>query len=240
MAYHAETGDVVWAAGDDVSSYSSPALATLRGVQQVVVVNQDQVVGHRLTDGKPLWQCAWPGKSNVNGSASQPVAVGDNRVFLSKGYGIGSKLIQLQRTDDGSFSVDVVWQKPTRMKTKLTNVVLRDGYVYGLSQGVLECVELATGQRRWKRGRYGHGQVLRVDDLLLITAETGDVALVEATPKRFRELGRFEALEGKTWNNPALVGAYLLIRNAEEAACYELPLADPPPTRTTTIGRESR
>jgi outer membrane protein assembly factor BamB len=240
VAYHAETGDVVWAAGDDVASYSSPALATLCGVQQVVVVNQDQVVGHRLTDGKPLWRCPWPGKSNSNPSASQPVAVGDDRVFLSKGYGIGSKLIQLQRTDDGGSSVDVVWKKSTLMKTKLTNVVCRDGYVYGLSQGVLECVELATGQRRWKRGRYGHGQLLLVDDLLLITTETGDVALVEASPKRFRELGRFEALAGKTWNNPALVGDYLLIRNAEEAACYELPLAEPSPTRTTTIGQESR
>jgi outer membrane protein assembly factor BamB len=233
VAYDAETGKRIWSAGNDVASYSSPALATLCGVRQVVSVNQDEVVGHRLTDGKPLWQCPWPGKSNANASASQPVAAGDDRVFLSKGYGIGSKLIQLHRSDNGSFAVNVLWQKPTLMKTKLTNVVLRDGYVYGLSQGVLECVQLDTGRRRWKRGRYGHGQLLLVDNLLLVTAETGDVALVEATAERFHELGRFEAIEGKTWNNPTLVGPYLLVRNAEEAACYELPLADPPPARVT-------
>ena len=195
VAYDAETGKRIWSAGNDVSSYSSPALATLCGVQQVVSVNQDEVVGHRFTDGKPLWQCPWPGKSDMNPNASQPVAVGDDRIFLSKGYGIGSKLIQLQRSDNGSFAVDVLWHKSTLMKTKLTNVVLRDGYVYGLSQGVLECVQLDTGRRRWKRGHYGHGQLLRVDDLLLVTAEMGDVALVEASPKRFHELGRFKAIE---------------------------------------------
>ena len=79
-----------------------------------------------------------------------------------------------------------------------------------------------------------------VGDLLLITSETGELILLEASPKSYSELARLQVLEGKTWNNPALVGAYLLIRNAEEAACYELPLTEPSPTRTATIGQESR
>ena len=90
----------------------------------------------------------------------------------------------------------------------------------------MECVSLSNGDRRWKRGRYGHGQIILVDDLILISAETGEVALVEASPERYRELGRFQAIEGKTWNNPALAGPYLLVRNDREAACYVLPLAE--------------
>jgi len=119
VAYQAETGALVWGGGSDVSSYSSPALTTLCGVRQVLVVNQDWVVGHRLSDGKPLWRHPWPGRSNSNASTSQPVAVGGDRVFLSKGYGIGCALLQLSRDDRDGFAVEVVWQRPTLMKTKL-------------------------------------------------------------------------------------------------------------------------
>jgi outer membrane protein assembly factor BamB len=117
------------------------------------------------------------------------------------------------------------------LRTKFCNVVLHGEHIYGLSDGILECVELATGRlvwtsgrRVWKEGGYGQGQVLGVEDLLLVQAESGEVALVEATPSGHRELGRFAALDGKTWNNPSLYGRYLLVRNAEQAACYELGL----------------
>ena len=147
-----------------------------------------------------------------------------DRVFVSKGYRGGCALLQVAGSDGDGLQVTQLWQRPTLLKTKMTNVVVRQGYVYGLSQGILECVELRSGKRRWKRGRYGHGQVLLVDDLILVTSESGAVALVEASPDAFRELGRFQAIEGKTWNNPALAGPLLLVRNSEEAACYELPL----------------
>ena len=101
-----------------------------------------------------------------------------------------------------------------------------DGYAYGLSEGVLECVEVETGQRAWKHGRYHHGQVLRVHDLLLVMSEEGEMFLVEASPeRRDNVLGRFQAIEGKTWNNFALYGPYLIVRNAQEAAVFRLPLA---------------
>jgi outer membrane protein assembly factor BamB len=224
VAYHKDSGAFAWGNGSDVSSYSSPTLATLCGVPQVLMVNQDWVVSHRLSDGKLLWRYGWEGNSGSNASASQPVPVGDDRVLLSKGYHVPCTLLELRRGEGEALEVHVVWKKPGLLSTKLTNVVLRDGYVYGLSQGILECVELATGMRRWKRGRYGHGQIVLVDELILVSSETGEVALVEASPEAFRELTRFQAIEGKTWNNPALAGPYLLVRNSEEAACYELPV----------------
>ena len=113
------------------------------------------------------------------------------------------------------------------MKTKFSNVTILNGYVYGLSDGILECIEAANGQSKWKQGRYGHGQILRVGDLLLVLTEEGEIVLVEATPDRTNSvLGRFQAIEGLTWNNIALYGPYLLVRNAEEAACYKLPLEE--------------
>ena len=98
-----------------------------------------------------------------------------------------------------------------------------DGFAYGLDDGILVCLDLATGARKWKGGRYGHGQVLRVDDLLLVQAEAGDVVLVEANPDGHHELTRFPALKGKTWNNPVVSAPYLLVRNDREAACFRLP-----------------
>jgi outer membrane protein assembly factor BamB len=99
--------------------------------------------------------------------------------------------------------------------------------VYGLDDGILACLELATGRMKWKGGRYGHGQVLLVDDVLLVMTETGDVVLVQADPSGHHELARSAILHGKTWNNPALAGKYLVVRNAQEAACFELPIDGP-------------
>ena len=146
----------------------------------------------------------------------------DDRVFVSSGYGVGCKLFQIQR-DSAGFQAALIWETKN-LKAKFTNVVPRDGFIYGLDDGILVCLDLATGERKWKSGRYGHGQMIGVDDLLLIQAESGDIVLVEATPEAHHEVTRFAALTGKTWNNPALAGAYLLVRNDREAACYQLAL----------------
>jgi outer membrane protein assembly factor BamB len=116
-----------------------------------------------------------------------------------------------------------VWETP-RLKAKFTNPVLHDGFVYGLDDGVLVCMDVTTGERRWRAGRYGHGQTLLVGDVLLVTTEDGEILLVEPTPEAHREVARFTAFEGKTWNPPAIAGKYLLVRSDKEAALYELSL----------------
>jgi hypothetical protein len=124
-----------------------------------------------------------------------------------------------------------IWDKGTHreamLKTKHSNVCIRGDYVYGLDEDILQCVALATGEQQWKKGRYGQGQILLIDDLLLVQAEDGRVVLVEANPEKHVELGGFQAIEGKPcWNPPALAGPFLLVRNKYEAACYKLPLAE--------------
>jgi outer membrane protein assembly factor BamB len=116
-----------------------------------------------------------------------------------------------------------LWQSP-RLKSKFAPMVFHDGAVFGLDEGVLVAIDPDSGERLWKKGRYGHGQMILVGGLLLIQAENGNVVLVEANPQEHRELARIEALDGKTWNPPALSGNLLLVRNNTEAACYELPL----------------
>lgn len=229
-AFDQNTGRLAWEAGNRQISYSSPALATLDGVRQIVIVNEENVTGHDPATGRLLWHHPWPGGSASNASVSQAVPLSGARVLLSKGYGEGAELLQLLRAGDGSFQTKTIWRDKGLLKTKFTNVVVYEDHVYGLSDGILECVELNSGKRKWKRGRYGHGQILAVRDLLLVQSETGDVVLVEANPNAWVELGRFAALEGKSWNNLCLYGSLLLVRNAEQAACYELAVKRPGPT----------
>ncbi len=229
VAFDKDTGEKTWEGGEDQIAYSSPSLVVLGGVRQILSVNETTVTGHDPKIGRVLWNFPWPGSSNRNANNSQAVAVGNERVFVSKGYTGGSALFDVRRQGDG-WSTEPVWANSKSMKTKFTNAVFYKQHVYGLCDGVLECIELDTGKRCWKQGRYGHGQVLGVGDLLIVQGEDGNVFLVAMTPEAHEELGQFPALDGKTWNNPALVGRLLLVRNAEEAACYELPLAEPEPS----------
>ncbi len=224
VAFDKETGTKLWQAGNHQISYASPSLARLGGVRQILIVNEDSVSGHNAATGAVLWDFKWEGSSSSNASASQAVPVGDDRIFISKGYLGGSSLFSVKHDDKGNWTVAGIWHHQKNLQTKMTNVVVHKGYVYGLSDGILECVELNDGQRRWKGGHYGHGQILRVGELLLVGTSEGEIVLVELTPDEHRELGRFQAIEGQTWNNLCLYGRYLLVRNSDEAACYELPL----------------
>jgi hypothetical protein len=108
--------------------------------------------------------------------------------------------------------------------------VVKDGYAYGFDGAIFCCIDLSNGERKWRGGRYGRGQVILLadQDLLLVLSETGEAVLVSAQPTRHAELGRFNAITGKTWNHPVVAHGKLFVRNAEEIACYEL---DSPATR---------
>jgi outer membrane protein assembly factor BamB len=219
-AYHRDSGAPVWSAGSDVASYSSPQLATLAGVRQVVMMHHTLVYGHDPSTGRVLWEHPWP---RAQPSVAQPLVLPGDRVLFSAGYGIGSRLLQIASDGAGGLRASLLWES-TRMKAKFTNLVVHDGFVYGLDDGVLACLDPATGERRWRSGRYGHGQVILTGGFLLVQTEEGEVVMVEPRPDEPRELTRFPVFTRKTWNPPALAGRYLFVRNDLEAAAYELPL----------------
>lgn len=226
LAYDRHNGNVIWKGGDRQIAYSSPTLVTLVATRQILIVNENAASGHDLTTGSQLWKYNWPARSSMDPNVSQAVPIEGDRVFLSNGYNNGAALIQITYSGGDGWHARKIWQRATAMRTKFTNVVIRDGFVYGLSDGILECLDLKDGQRRWKKGRYGHGQILRVGGSLLVLTEYGDLVLIELSSERLIERGRMPVLEGKTWNNLCLFGNLLLVRNGTEAACLELPLAE--------------
>ncbi len=221
LAYRRSDGEPLWHAGTDKASYASPILATLAGRRVVLSFNAGSLTAHDPATGDVLLNYPW--SDGKMPKAAQPVVIEGHRVFISAGYGAGCELVDIQAGADGKLVASQVW-KSNRMKTQFNSVALREGFLYGLDDGLLACVEVATGARQWKDGRYGSGQTLLVDDLVIIQSEPGPVFLAEARPDGFRELGRLPALSAKTWNYPTLAGRYLLVRNSEEAVCYELPL----------------
>ena len=225
VAYDRTTGERRWTGGDEQISYVSPQLVRWRGREVVLTVNEASVSAHDPADGGRVWRFDWPGHSNSDASCSQAHVLADGRVFVSKGYGVGAALFAPPAA--GGDDPRPVWSQPGFLRTKFTNVVIHDGHAYGLSDGILECVRVDDGRRMWKGGRYGQGQVIRVGRRLLVQSEPGDVMLVECTPERHVVRGRLPALSSQTWNNPCVADGRLIVRNAEEAACYELDVAAP-------------
>ena len=217
VAYSRESGQPVWHAGDDIASYSSPIVATLGGVRQIVVLNFSSIAGHDPASGRVLWSHPWRRDAP---SVAAPLVISENRVLLSAGYGIGSRLLEISRDGD-TVTQSLVWES-TRLKAKFTNPIVHNGFVYGLDDGVLVCLDPATGERRWKGGRYGHGQTILAGNRLLVQSEDGEIVLVDPRPDAHHELARFSIFDQKTWNPPALAGRFLLVRTDTEAACYEL------------------
>jgi outer membrane protein assembly factor BamB len=220
IAYERITGKEVWASGDCQAGYASPILATLAGVRQVVLFDGVGVGGYDAATGKELWRSPeWTNQFDVN--IAQPIILPGDAIFLSSGYGTGSALFDVKRSG-ATWTVTTRWTAPNRFKLKFNTGVCRDGCVYGLDEGILACLDLSTGKERWKSGRYGYGQVLLLENALLVISEDGDLVLVDVSPTGRRELAKFHAIDGKTWNHPAVSGSRLFVRNAEEAACFDL------------------
>lgn len=225
LAMDAETGETKWEAVGDQASYASPTIQAISGVDQLVMVNESNVAGYQIDVGEELWSFDWPGKSNMNATVSQPHVYDDDFLFLSKGYGVGAALVEIAMDSKGEWIVDPVWDARV-MKTKFSNAAIHDGVAYGLDDGILCAVDVETGDRLWKKGRYGYGQILLVGDHLLVMGEDGALALVEASPDKYRELARIQALEGQSWNTICIYGDRILVRNSEQAASYRIKLGE--------------
>ncbi len=221
VAYFKETGQIAWKGQRVQSAYSSPVLLNIAGTEQVVLFDQGLVTSHEPTTGELLWEKPWPNTSVE--CIAQPTPLPEDRLLVSTSYGIGAKLFQITKSNQtDNFDVNLIWES-IFFKAKFTTIIYYKNFVYGLDDGIFTCINAVDGTRKWKRGRYGHGQTILISDVLLILTEDGEIVLIEPNPDEHIELAQFPALSGQTWNNPALAGNYLLVRNNREAACYLLP-----------------
>src|SRR5262245_21871724 len=222
-AYDASAGHPRWQGPAGQGGYSSPQLASIDGVAQILLLNGGGAVSVATSDGKLLWKHEW----NIDGIV-QPSVIEGTDVLIGSGSGlaeVGMRRVAVRR-GPGGWSVEERWTS-IGLKPYFNDFVVHKGHAFGFDGGILACVDLKDGKRKWKGGRYGHGQLVLLpdQDLLLALSEEGALALVKATPDQFTELARFPAIEGKTWNHPALAGDVLLVRNGEQMAAFRLPVA---------------
>ena len=218
LAFDVADGKLAWSAPSGDHAYGSPQLSSLLGKERLLMLSN---VGVRVFDpsnGDVSLAYEW---KHDGYRSLQPLVV-DDKIVLPTGMGKGTQCIRV--SGDGELAAEELWTS-LRLKPDFNDIVVHKGSIYGFDGEVFTCLDLETGERHWKRGRYGKGQVLLLpdQDLLLVISETGELVLLEATPDGHKELSTFQAIEGRTWNHPVLIGNRLYLRNSAEAACYELP-----------------
>jgi outer membrane protein assembly factor BamB len=219
IAYDLVTGARRWTGPARGVSYSSPHLATIDGVAQVLLLSATGATSVALADGALLWEHAWPGYPIV-----QPALTADGDILISISDSSGTRRLGVAH-GPGGWTVAERWTS-NGLKPYFNDFVVHNGYAFGFDGSILACIDLKDGKRKWKGGRYGNGQIILLSDqdVLLVMSEEGELALVRATPDQFTELARFPALDGKTWNHPVLAGDVLLVRNGQEMAAFRLSL----------------
>ncbi|CAN5859313.1 PQQ-binding-like beta-propeller repeat protein [soil metagenome] len=222
MAFDAATGQFRWSVACGPESYSSPQQSKVLGEDSVLMLTNDGLLLLDPATGKVRLNYAW----KFDGyRALQPTVIGDDMILLATPMSEGTRAIRVSKKGD-ELAAEELWTSK-QMKADFTELIAHKGFLYGIDGSLFSCVDLKTGTRQWKDGRYGKGEavLLESSDQLLIAAEDGRVVLLQADPTAHKEITSFQALKGKTWNHPVLVGDKLLVRNGTEAACYALPMA---------------
>lgn len=220
LAFNKHDGTLIWKSGDETITHATPTLATISGTKQLVFFVQSGLVGVDAATGNELWRTKFPYSVST---AASPV-VEDDLVYCSAGYGVGAGLF---RISDNS-KVDEVWFKANELMNHWSTPIVHNGHLYGIfefkkyGRAPLQCVELATGEIKWKEYGFGPGNCILVGEKLVVLSDAGEVAIVAAQPDQYQELARADVLDGKSWSTPAYSDGRIYVRSTAEAACIEI------------------
>ena len=221
-AYLINSGEQIWQS--EVSGkavYLSPEVLRLLDEDHLIVSLVGKIVSLDPMNGKTLWEKPWKIFMN-NVQVVQPIAVSNDSIVMAAGYGKGAECFSISRDEESKkYRVQSSW-KSKDLKAKFSNPILKDGYLYGLSENLLVCLEAKTGKLMWRGKKYSYGRILLVDQKLLILGHSGVLSIIDATPEEFREISSRQLLsDARCWNGPAFVNGYLLARNGEQIACFD-------------------
>lgn len=224
-AYAITNGSPRWFGPKHGMSYSSPHRTVIAGKVHIVLLSAAGATGVAPQDGAVLWEHAWKG-----GAIVQPALTLDGDILVNSINpmgGIGLRRLSISHASN-QWAAATKWTS-TGLKPYFSDFIVHRQHALGFDGGILACIDLVDGQRKWKGGRFGHGQLLLLQDqdCLLVLTERGDIALVEAALDDFREIARSPAIAGKTWNHPVLLDDVMLVRNSEEMAALRLPKVRP-------------
>ncbi|MCA9081775.1 MAG: PQQ-binding-like beta-propeller repeat protein, partial [Planctomycetaceae bacterium] len=237
IAVHRDTGAMIWeAAGvatrpetppqENRPGYSCPVLVSFLGLDQLLHFDGTGLRSYDPATGEQYWYYPFENDAAVN--VAQPILFDDGRILVSASYDKGAAMIQVSH-EAGAWKVTELWHN-LNLRCKFTSPLYIDGYLYGLDEGLMVCLDAATGERRWKgsrsglRGRYKHGQLLLTNGQIVALTEDGELVLVDPSPDELREVTHVSVLSSgtKTWNPPTLSRGIAYVRNAEEMVAVDL------------------
>jgi outer membrane protein assembly factor BamB len=214
-------GKPIWqsAGVTEGAHYSSPEVATIDGVRQIVQFANKSVFGVTLNEGKPLWSYAAPANGTAN--CCSPIIDG-NLVFASSSYGTGGGLTKITSAGSAQQAEEVYFEK--KMACHHGGIVKIGDYMYSNGGGALICMEFATGEIKWQNRASGKGSLCVADGMLYLLGEGHEMALAEVTPEKYVEHGKFKInSHGKpAWAHPIVAGGKLYIRDQESLAVYDV------------------
>lgn len=231
VAFDKKTGDVKYAALDELASYSSPTVVTLHGRRVGLYFARGGLVAFEPSTGKQFFHHPWRAKTEESVNAANPVVVGDT-ILLTECYGPGAVCLKVKADLSG---VTEVWSDKEKdrddrsLACHWNTPIFHEGYVYGSSgrhtpEGDLRCVDLATGEVKWREKRTTRSSLLKVDGHALALTEQGELRLFKLDPKKFDEKARWESpdLDYPCWAPPVLSRGLLYVRGKSRLVCYEL------------------
>jgi outer membrane protein assembly factor BamB len=216
-AFDKGTGKPVWFSQDDPAGYAAPIAITVGGVRQAIFFTANSVLSLSPKDGRLLWRVPWQTDWDVN--AATPVFLPPDKLFISSGYDTGAGLFQIRGSDAGVQAVEL-WRS-RGMKNQFSSSLLNRGILYGFDNATFKAIDAATGEERWKQRGFGHGSLILAGGHLIVLSDSGRLALVQAAPDQYRELGSADVLSGRCWTAPSLAGGKLYLRNQEELVALD-------------------
>jgi len=219
IAYDCATGEEAWRGGTLGGGYCSPAIEVVQGVTQVLMGSSSGLEAFVPETGETLWSHHW--KVEKYARSVQPFVQEGQLVMIASTTGTGTRLVRVNKKG-AEWSTEEVWTT-LKYRPYFNNGVLHNGHYYGYDSERVACLDVETGERIWTGERLS-GQLLLIADmdLLLVLSEKGEVVFIPAVPDGFSVTARFQAISGKTWNHPIIARGRLIVRNAQEAACFEL------------------
>lgn len=224
LAFDKTDGHVVWKSQDDKMTHSTPTVATILGVRQVIFYTQRGLVAVVPKTGAALWR--YPFRYSTS-SAMSPIVSGDI-VYCSAGYGVGAGACRISKTADG-FTATQLWYEPANvLNNHWSTPVCEEGYLYGLfgfkefARAPLKCVEIATGKEVWSKEGFGPGGCVLVDGQVLVLSDAGELVLAKANPAGYSETARTRAVTGKCWNAPCVSNGRIYARSTKEGVCLDV------------------
>jgi outer membrane protein assembly factor BamB len=232
VAFDKDSGETTWKSRDDKASYASPIALGNGKHRQIVFLTAEGVVSLNPADGKEFW--SFPLRDRLFESSTTPIVVGD--FLLASSITYGSAGLRLS-TKDGKPAANEAWTNPQLTSYFTTPVAIGKDHLFLVTgtppsyggrrappQANLHCVEAATGKILWKHekvGRYHAGLMRTGDGKVLMLDDRGDLVLVDASPKAYRELARSKVC-GATWSHPALANGKLYLRDNKELLCLQM------------------